>query len=115
VKALIVDLDNAKFATRERATANLKKDWPETAAALREFVAKPSSLEARRRADGTIREMEQAITPPGALRALRAVEVLEWIATPGARTHLLKLAKGAPDARLTIEAAAACKRLGDVR
>jgi hypothetical protein len=61
-------------------------------------VAKASSLEARRRAEGIVREMEKAITPPGALRALRAAEVLEWIATPEARTLLLELAKGAPDA-----------------
>jgi hypothetical protein len=39
------------------------------------------------------------------------VEVLEWIATPEARARLLELGKGAPDARLTREAAAACKRL----
>jgi hypothetical protein len=39
------------------------------------------------------------------------VEVLEWLATPEARARLLDLAKGAPDARLTREAAATCKRL----
>jgi hypothetical protein len=42
---------------------------------------------------------------------LRAVEVLEWIATKEARAHLLELTNGAPAARLTREAAAACKRL----
>ncbi len=112
VKALIADLNDDSFATRARATAELKEHWPATAAALREFVAKPSSLEARRRAEGIVREMEQAITPPGALRALRAAEALEWIATKEARTLMLELAKGAPDAQLTREAAAACKRLG---
>jgi hypothetical protein len=89
--------------------------WPATAAALREVVAKSSTLEARRRAEGIIRDMEKAITPPGALRALRSAEVLEWIATPEASALLLELAKGAPDAQLTREAAAACKRLGDGR
>jgi WD40 repeat protein len=111
IKALIADLDKDDFATRERAAADLKKHWPATAAALREAVANPSSLEARRRAEGILREMEKAVTPPGALRALRAAEVLEWIATKEARTLLLELAKGASDARLTLEAAAACKRL----
>jgi len=53
----------------------------------------------------------EPITPPGELRALRAAEVLEWIVTKQARTLLLELAKGAPDARLTREAAAACQRL----
>jgi hypothetical protein len=111
VKALIKDLGADDFATRARATAALKEDWPGTAAALREVAAKGSSLEARRRAEGIIREMEQAGQPPGALRALRAGEVLEWIGTPGARALLHNLARGAPDAQLTREAAAAVRRL----
>jgi RNA polymerase sigma factor (sigma-70 family) len=110
-KALIADLDKDDFATRERATAGLKELWPATAAALREVVAKPSSLEARRRAEDLLRDMENGVVPPRELRALRAVEVLEWIATKEARTRLLELANGASDARLTREAAAACKRL----
>jgi RNA polymerase sigma factor (sigma-70 family) len=115
VKALIADLDHDDFATRARATAELKKHWPATAAALREIAAKASSLEALRRAEGIVREMEKAVTPSDALRALRAAEVLEWIATKEARTLLLELAQGAPDAQLTREAAAACKRLGEGR
>ena len=70
----------------------------------------PPSLEARRRAEGILRDMEKGVTP-GQRRALRAAEVLEWIATKEARAGLLELTKGAPDARLTREAAAACKRL----
>ena len=52
-----------------------------------------------------------AVTPPRELRSLRAVEVLEWVATKEARARLLELTKGAPGARLTRAAAAACKRL----
>jgi RNA polymerase sigma factor (sigma-70 family) len=111
IKALIADLDDKQFATRERATADLKEYGAVVAAALREVVVKPSSLEARRRAEGILREMDKAVTPPAELRAVRAVEVLEWIATPEARSLLHELAKGAPDARLTREAAATCKRL----
>ncbi len=111
MKALIADLDNNDFATRERATADLKEHGPVAAAALREVVAKSSSLEARRRAEDILREMEKAVTPPGKLRALRAVEVLEWIASKEARGRLLELTKGAPDARLTQEAKASLERL----
>jgi WD40 repeat protein len=111
VKALIADLDKDAFAVRTRATVELTELWPDTEAALRAVVAKPSSLEARRRAEGILREMGKAITPGGKLRALRAAEVLEWIATKEARTVLRELAKGTPDARLTREAAAACRRL----
>src|SRR5262249_46836833 len=111
VKALIADLDKDDFATRERATTDLREQGPAVAAALREVVARPTSAEARRRAQGMLQDMENGVLPPRELRALRAVEVLEWIATPEARARLLELTKGAPDARLTREAAAACKRL----
>jgi RNA polymerase sigma factor (sigma-70 family) len=111
VKALITDLDSDDFATRERATADLRDHVAVAAAALREVVAKSSSAEARRRAEGLLREMENGVVPPHELRALRAAEALEWIATPEARALLRKLAKGAPEARLTRDAAAACERL----
>jgi RNA polymerase sigma factor (sigma-70 family) len=111
VKALIADLDDEDFTTRERATADLKELGALVSAALREVVAKSSSAEARRRADGLLKELENADIPPRELRALRSVEVLEWAATKEARARLLELTKGAPDARLTREAAATFKRL----
>jgi WD40 repeat protein len=111
LKALVADLDKDDFATRERATAALKEHGAAAAAALREVVAKSNSAEARRRAEGLLRDLERRGIPPRELRALRAVEVLEWIATKEARAGLLELTKGDPDARLTREAAAACKRL----
>jgi RNA polymerase sigma factor (sigma-70 family) len=111
VRALIADLDSEDFTARERATAELAEHGPVAAAALREVVAKSPSAEARLRAEGLLRETEKGVVPPGELRALRAAEVLEWVATPEARARLLELTKGAPDARLTRAAAAACKRL----
>ena len=72
VKALIADLDSDDFATRERATAQLRDNWPATAAALREAAAKSSSVEARRRAGGIIRAMDRAVPPPRELQGLRA-------------------------------------------
>jgi hypothetical protein len=45
------------------------------------------------------------------LRAIRAIEILECIATPAARELLKALAAGAPGAHLTEAAAAASKRL----
>jgi hypothetical protein len=47
----------------------------------------------------------------GNLRSLRAVEVLEHIATPEARDVLRTLAQGASEVRLTREAKAALERL----
>jgi hypothetical protein len=45
----------------------------------------------------------------------RAVRVLEAVGTPAARELLESLAKGAPTARLTIEAKAALERLSKQR
>ena len=45
------------------------------------------------------------------LRTMRAVEILEHIATPAARDLLAEWAKGAPGARLTEEAKASLERL----
>lgn len=114
VKALLADLESDDFATREKATTALKEHGSFVAAALREVAAKSASAEARRRAEGLLQEIETDTLAPGELRAVRAVEVLEWIGTPAARAHLRELAKGAPDARLTREAAAATKRLDRV-
>ncbi len=111
MQALIADLANDDFATRARSTAELKELWPATEAALRSFLAKTSTLEAHRRAEGIIREMEQTLTP-SRLRDLRVSETLEWIATEGSLAHLRNLAKGAPGSPLTRDAAAAYKRLG---
>jgi len=54
--------------------------------------------------------MANGVIPPRELRALRAVEILERVAAQQARARLLELTKGAPDDRLTREAAASCKR-----
>lgn len=113
INKLIADLDSDDFTLRERATADLAENGPSATAALREVIAKSASVEARRRAEGLLRDMRNGIIPPRELRALRAVEVLEWIATKQARAHLIELAKGASEARLTREAAAACKRLDE--
>jgi RNA polymerase sigma factor (sigma-70 family) len=111
VKSLIADLENDDFATRERATAVLREHVTVAAAALRDVVANSSSAEARRRAGGLLQEMADGVLSPRELRNLRTVEVLEWIATEEARARLHELTKGAPDACLTREATAACKRL----
>jgi hypothetical protein len=55
----------------------------------------------------------QGPVPAGeALRALRALEVLERVATPESAQVLAAVARGAPEARLTREAHASLGRLG---
>ncbi len=62
----------------------------------------------RRRLQQIVETIEKK---PDTLRAIRAVEVLEWIGTPEAVRLLGELANGAADARLTREALAAERRL----
>ena len=52
-----------------------------------------------------------ASPPAEKVQQLRAIQVLEYMATPEARQLLVSLAKGAPEARLTREAKAALQRL----
>ena len=64
------------------------------------------------RAERLLARLEGGRLPAEQLRALRALEVLEAAGTPEAREVLRALAKGAADAALTQEAAAALERLG---
>ncbi len=110
ITALIANLDHEDFATREKATAGLVAHWPFTEAALRQTATRPISAEARLRAKRILEEMEKRGASPNELRALRAVEVLEWIGTKEARKVLNGLTRGAPDARVTRQAAATSRR-----
>ncbi len=109
----IADLDDDAFAVREQATEQLRK-WGElTEPALRRTLESKPTLEMRRRIQGILDEVadRRAHPSPEQLRQLRAVEVLERIGTPEARTLLESLAKGAAGARLTREAKDTLRRL----
>jgi RNA polymerase sigma factor (sigma-70 family) len=108
---LIADLDSPEFATRDRATTALRQLGRPAAAALREAKEKSTSAEVRRRAGTLVAELEEAPVPAEELRALRAVEVLEWLATPEARRLLGELARGDSGAALTRAADGALQRL----
>jgi hypothetical protein len=55
--------------------------------------------------------LEAVENKPETLRTVRAVEVLEWMATPDAVRLIGELAKGTAEAGLTREASAAKRRL----
>jgi RNA polymerase sigma factor (sigma-70 family) len=109
--ALIGDLDNPEFTTREQAMNTLKELGRSAARALQEAREKSASAEVRRRAGQLLAEIERTVRPPEELRGLRAIETLEWIGTPEARHVLAKLAKGDPGAALTRAAEGTLKRL----
>jgi RNA polymerase sigma factor (sigma-70 family) len=116
IAELVAELDNARFPVRDRAARELERLEETAGPALREALAagpgagKPSE-EFRRRVEGLLKKLEEPLTSAERLRAVRAVEVLEQVATPAARQGLQTLAGGAPAARMTREAQAALRRL----
>jgi RNA polymerase sigma factor (sigma-70 family) len=106
---LTADLDSPAYAARERATRELGQLGDAATPALRRALAHHPSLEARRRIEKLLARPTGSDAP--ALPLLRAVEALELIGTPAARDALAELARRAPEARHTREAAAALGRL----
>jgi hypothetical protein len=80
------------------------------AAALERFLAARPSAEARERADRILAGVRGQAAAGQAAQSLRALEVLEWIGTAGARELVEKLAKGADGASLTTEARRSLQR-----
>jgi WD40 repeat protein len=106
VADLVLQLDADDFAQREQASRALADLGPAAEAPLREVLEKTGSLEVRRRLERALNECEAQYRRMG-----HAVEVLEMIGTPAARSLLADLAKGAGGARLTRDARAALDRL----
>jgi WD40 repeat protein len=108
---LVAELDHKTFAVRQKATKELEKLEGQARAALEKAFANPASPEAHSRLKRLLDRLDGPLTAPEELRLVRAVEVLERIGSPEARELLQGLAKGAPGARLTQEAAESVKRL----
>jgi WD40 repeat protein len=108
---LLADLDNARYDRRERATRELTELGDSARGALEKLLAGGPTTEVRIRAQEILKGLDQPANSPEMLRQMRAVEVLEWIATPEARAMLTDLAKGLDGARLTREAQGALERL----
>jgi WD40 repeat protein len=109
IARLIQGLDSDSFSERQQSVEGLKKLGDAATNALREARAAATSAEARRQLDDLLER--PAADTSETLRAVRAVEALEWMATPGAAALLDELARGAAGARLTCEASIARERL----
>jgi hypothetical protein len=107
LKQWLNDLDDESFETRRRAEAEIEKLGEAARPALQKAADGQPSLHVRR----TIDRLTAKLDSPQLARPARSVEVLEFIGTPAARDLLEKIAKGAPEARLTIEAQASLARL----
>jgi hypothetical protein len=115
VAALIKKLESQQFNEREQATQELLKLADSAEPVLRQALQDNLPLETRRRLEIILDALWGAKGASGErLRVLRALEVLERIATREARDLLGRLADGAPGAWLTEEARVALKRLESV-
>jgi RNA polymerase sigma factor (sigma-70 family) len=108
---LIAELDSDQFEERERATAELEKLGPSAEPALRKALAGQPSAELRRRAEKLLLKLQRRELSSEQVRALRALQALEWMGTPEARQVLKALAGGPPEAWLTREAKATRERV----
>jgi hypothetical protein len=110
VERLIADLDSDDFDVRQRASRELERGAADAEPALLRALARGPSAEVRRRIQALL-ELPRGAPPPEGLRQLRAVQVLERAASAEARQLLGDLARGEPDAPVTVEARAALARL----
>jgi hypothetical protein len=110
---LIADLDHKRFMLRERASRELERLGETAEPALRRTLDGRPSAEVRRRINLLLEGLrtQRLWPPPERLRLSRALDVLEQLGTTEAREILRDLARGAPEAELTVQAKAALDRL----
>jgi WD40 repeat protein len=107
----IADLNDSKFAVREKARGELERLAERAAPALRRTVASPPSAEVRQSARRLLDALGPVKLTPDQVRAVRAVEVLERIGAPEAADVLKELAGGADEVAPTPQARAALSRI----
>jgi hypothetical protein len=108
----IGDLDSDQFAVRQAAEEALVKTGAAgVEPALRQALAANPAPELRRRLETILEALERQPVSGELLRALRALEALEYMGSPEARRLLEELSRGTPGARLTQEAKATLERL----
>lgn len=111
VERWIKDLDSDNFSVRDQASRELEKLGELAGAALRTAHQANIPLESRRRLEKLLNNLSGPVVLPDQLRALRAVETLEYIGTEEAKKLLRRYAAGAREARLTEEARETLTRL----
>jgi WD40 repeat protein len=111
IERLLGQLDSDTFAEREQASRELGQLGPDVEEALRRYLEGKRSVEARRRAQRLVQELEGPLSGPELLRQVRALEALEQLGDKQAVALLHTLTTGGRDAWLTREAKASLRRL----
>jgi hypothetical protein len=110
IELWITDLDSNQFAARQKAAQALEQLADPAEPALRKALTGRPTLEARRRLEQLLDKHEQR-TRLETLRRLRAIAVLETIATAEAKRLLERLTEGNWTARVRDDAKASLERL----
>jgi WD40 repeat protein len=113
IKDRIADLDSSTYAIRTAAMRELES-WQEQAQPhLIATLEQNPPLEVRRRIEILLTKYESARLQLSAeeIQTMDTLELLEHLGTPQAREYLEVLAAGGADARLTLAAKAAVKRV----
>jgi hypothetical protein len=111
IDRLIANLEHEQFAEREAAMNDLRKLGSLAEPLLRKAQLGKPAGEMQRRLKNMLQELDVRAPVPEHLRMLRAIEVLEHIATPQAREVLATLVLGADVSPGMQEAKAALERL----
>jgi RNA polymerase sigma factor (sigma-70 family) len=111
VRQLTADLASRDFKIRQKAARELERLGEQAEPVLRKVLAGRPEPEVSRRLKALLEKATGPVTEPELLRSLRAVEVLEHIATPDAVQVVRGMVRGAPGARLTREARGAMERV----
>ncbi|MGE3806516.1 MAG: WD40 repeat domain-containing protein [Gemmataceae bacterium] len=112
LEELITDLDDDRFQVREQASQELEKLAEAAAPALEKALEQNPAVEARRRMERLLGKLKSEVKLEGnALRALRAIEVLEHIGNESARKQLQAWAAAQPATRFGQAAERAWRRL----
>jgi WD40 repeat protein len=114
LNSLLADLESRKFSVREAATQRLADLGERIQGTLKKALNVSSSAESRQRLSRLLSNSTR-IPSPERRRQLRAIELLEQIASPEAGAVLLQLSKGDPEARETQAATDALIQLGPQR
>lgn len=107
---LLTQLDSPSRRVRDDAYAQLARhgNWARRALERARDVVRTN--EARQRASQLLTQLDTSLPSPSELAALRALGVLEYVATPAARRLVEAATQGDPDALLTAAAARTLER-----
>ena len=104
VEQQITALEDDASAKRDQAMKELQGVAHPFAPLLKAKLAQAPAGETRNRLTFVLKQMSEAKPPQPLVMELRALALLEEIGTPEARELLERIAGGAPQARLTVEA-----------